>query len=77
MKQPNILTARTHRLYSHLNDEELELFRSAMELCGYTTSGQFAREVLCSFSMRAITKYTTPKIVNDVLTESINNHGSD
>lgn len=67
MTQPTISTVRTHRLYSRLNEEEKELIRSAMDLCGYTNAGQFVREVLCGFSMRAITRYTTPKIVDEVL----------
>ena len=56
-------------MYSHLNDEENELFRTAKDLCGYNSSGMFVRDVLCGFSMRAISKYTTPKVVDEVMSE--------
>ena len=65
---------RRHRLDVRLNDEEMELLTTSMELCNYTRKRAFAREVLCGFAMRAITRYTTPKVVEEVLTESINNH---
>ena len=61
---------RRHKLDVRLNDEELDLLSTGMELCGYTRKRAFAREVLCSFSMRAITKYTTPKIVDEVMSQS-------
>jgi len=72
MSQPK--QRRKHRIDVRLNDEELELITTGMQLCNYTRLRVFARDVLCGFSMRAITRYTTPKIVNDVLTESINDH---
>ena len=68
MKQSN--QRRRHRLDVRLNDEEMELLTTSMELCNYTRKRAFAREVLCSFSMRAITKYTTPKIVDEVMSQS-------
>ena len=74
MTQPTPTQARTHRLYSHLNQDEWELFLTARDLCGYKTCGTFIRDILCGFTMNAIAKFSTPKIVDEVLTESINNH---
>ena len=61
---------RRHRLDLRLNDEEMELLITSMELCNYTRKRAFAREVLCGFAMRAITRYTTPKVVEEVMSQS-------
>ena len=55
-----------------LNKEEKELLGTGMELCGYKQRSVFARDVLCGFAMRAIARYTTPKVVGEVLSQSDN-----